>query len=65
MAEQSPQDHLYQHYGDMELRIVDEPTDSGEGMSPEQARSFLRNLHPVARVKQTLGGLVKKAKPQG
>lgn len=58
------QQHLDDHYGDLGLHLVAEP-DSGEGMSPAQARSFLRGLRPVARAVQTLGGLVKKAKPKG
>lgn len=58
------QQHLDEHYGDLGLTLVDEPT-GGEGMSSTEARSFLRGLRPVARVRQTLGGLVKKAKPKG
>lgn len=63
--DKSPLDSLYDHYGDMELRIVDEPTDSGKGMSSGDAKSFLRGLRPVARVKQTLAQAAKKAKPKG
>jgi hypothetical protein len=60
----SPQNKLYEHYGDMELRLVDEPT-GGNGMSAPEAGSFLQRLRPVARVKQTLGQVVKKAKAKG
>lgn len=60
MAEQSAQDHLYQHYGDMQLRIVDEVKDSGKGMSEAEATSFLQRLKPVTRAKKTLGDLVKR-----
>lgn len=63
MAEQidPKQQHLDDHYGDVGWRLVDEPTgSSGTGMTPKEARSFLRGLHPVAKVKQTLGNLVKK-----
>lgn len=65
MADVNPYEHLDSHYGDMELRLVDEPTDSGKGMSPKEARSFLRGLHPVARVKQTLAQAAKKVKTKG
>jgi hypothetical protein len=61
----SPQDALYQHYGDVELRLVDEPTDSGKGMSAAEARTFLQRLKPVTRVKQTLAQAAKKVKPKG
>lgn len=61
----SSQDALYQHYGDVELHLVDEPTDSGKGMSPTEARTFLQRLKPVTRVKQTLADLAKKAKAKG
>ncbi len=64
MADESPQDKLYKHYGDLELRVVDEPV-GGDGMSPAEARSFLRGLHPVARVKQTLAQAAKKVTGKG
>lgn len=66
MAEQvdPKQQHLDEHYGDLGLTLVDEPS-GGKGMSSTEARSFLRGLRPVTRVRQTLGGLVKKAKPKG
>jgi hypothetical protein len=59
MAEQSAQDALYQHYGDMELRIVDEPTGGGAGMSGEEAGAFLRGLRPGVRVRQSLAAAAK------
>lgn len=59
MADQSAQDALYQHYGDMELRIVDEPTGGGPGMSEDEAGAFLRGLRPVARVRQSLAAAAK------
>lgn len=67
MAEQidPKQQHLDDHYGDLGLHLVDEPTDSGKGMSGKEARSFLRGLRPVARVVQTLEQVVKKAKAKG
>lgn len=67
MAEQidPKQQHLDDHYGDLGLHLVDEPTDSGKGMSGKEARLFLRGLRPVARVVQTLGQVVKKAKAKG
>lgn len=55
--------HLDDHYGDLGLRLVDEPTGGGKGLSPPEARSFLRGLKP--RVKQTLAQAAKKAKPKG
>lgn len=61
----SPQQHLDDHYGDVGFVLVKDDGDEQGGMSPTEAASFLRELRPVARVKQTLGGLVKKAKPQG
>jgi hypothetical protein len=64
MAEKSPQDALYDHYGDMQLRVVDEPT-GGKGLTPAQAESFLQRLKPVTRAKQKLGDLAKKVKPKG
>lgn len=67
MAEQidPKQQHLDDHYGDIGWRLVDEPTDSGKGMSSKEAGAFLRGLHPIARVKQTLKEAAKKAKPTG
>jgi hypothetical protein len=68
MAEQidPKQQHLDDHYGDLGLRIVDEPTGgTGKGLSPAEARSFLRGLRPVARVAQTLKDAAKKVKPKG
>lgn len=67
MAEQIDprQQHLDDHYGDLGLRLVDEPTDSGKGMSGKDARSFLRGLRPVAKVKQTLKEAAKKVMPKG
>lgn len=64
MADESAQDHLYKHYGDVELRLVDEP-EGGSGMSSAEAVSFLRGLHPVARVKQTLKDAAKKVAGKG
>lgn len=65
MAEQSAQDALYAHYGDMQLRVVDEPSDSGPGMDGRAAGAFLRGLRPVARVKETLKQAAKRAKALG
>lgn len=66
MADVDPQDQLYKHYGDMELRLVDEPTGgSGKGMTGGEARSFLRGLRPVARVAQTLKDAAKKVTKKG
>lgn len=66
MAEQIDprQQHLDDHYGDLGLRLVDEPTDSGNGMSGKDARSFLRSLRPMAKVKQTLKEAAKKVFPK-
>jgi len=58
------QQHLDDHYGDLGLTLVDEPTGDG-GMSSSEAKAFLRGLRPVARVKQTLADAAKKAKPRG
>lgn len=67
MAEQTDpkQQHLDDHYGDLGLHLVDEPTDSGKGMSGKEARSFLRGLRPVAKVKQTLAQAAKGVRPKG
>jgi hypothetical protein len=54
MADESAQEALYRHYGDLQLRIVEEPTGGGKGMSADSALAFLRRLRPVARVGQTL-----------
>jgi hypothetical protein len=60
------QQHLDDHYGDLGLRLVDEPTDdSGGGMGSREATSFLRGLRPVARVKQTLADAAKKVTRRG
>lgn len=59
------QQHLDDHYGDLGLRIVDEKPVTGEGMSKAEARSFLRALRPVERVRQTLAQAAKKVKPKG
>jgi hypothetical protein len=60
MADIDPkQQHLDDHYGDLQWTLVDEPS-SGEGMSPAQAGSFLRGLRPVARVAQSLREAAKK-----
>lgn len=59
------QQHLDDHYGDLGLHLVDEPTDSGSGMSGKEASSFLRGLRPVARIKQTLADAAKKATRKG
>lgn len=62
----SKQQHLDDHYGDLGLRIVEEPTGgAGQGMSSMEARTFLRGLRPVARVVQTLKDAAKRAKPKG
>jgi len=60
MAEQSAQDALYAHYGDMELRVVDEPDGGGPGMTSEEAGAFLRSLRPVSRVRQSLAAAAAK-----
>jgi hypothetical protein len=65
MADVNPYEHLDSHYGDMELRLVDEPTGSGKGMSSKEARTFLRALRPVTRVKQTLAQAAKKVTKKG
>lgn len=57
------QQHLDDHYGDLGLTLVPEPTDDGKGMSAGQAKAFLRGLRPVARARQRLGDAVKKTKP--
>lgn len=59
------QQHLDDHYGPMSLRLVDEPTDSGEGMTGKEATSFLRALKPVTRLGQSLAEAAKKAKAKG
>jgi len=59
------QQHLDDHYGDVGLRLVKEPTDTGEGMTSREANAFLRGLHPVMRVKQTLKDAAKKAAKKG
>ena len=59
------QQHLDDHYGDVGLRLVKEPTDTGEGMSSKEATAFLRALHPVIRVKETLKEAAKKAAGKG
>lgn len=57
------QQHLDDHYGDLGLTLVDEPTGgSGAGLDPKAARAFLRGLRPVAKVKQTLAQVAGKAK---
>jgi hypothetical protein len=67
MAEQIDprQQHLDDHYGDLGLRLVDEPTDSGKGMTSSEAGAFLRLLKPVTRVKQTLAQAAKKVTKKG
>jgi len=59
------QQHLDDHYGDLGLNLVDEPTDSGDGMSGKEAGAFLRGLKPVARVAQTLAQAAKKFTHKG
>lgn len=59
------QQHLDDHYGDLGLTLVPEPTGGGgKGMSASEATSFLRRLKPVTRVKQTLAQAAKLAKPK-
>jgi hypothetical protein len=67
MAEKTdPYQHLDDHYdGDFELRLVDEPTGGGKGLTGPQANAFLRALRPVVRVGQTLADVVKKTKAKG
>lgn len=67
MAEQidPKQQHLDDHYGDLGLTLVKEPTDGGKGLSPAEAGAFLRALKPVVRAGQTLADVVKKAKAKG
>ncbi len=67
MAEQidPKQQHLDDHYGDLGLELVDEPTGGGKGMSSKEAGVFLRALRPVARVAQTLAQAAKKATHKG
>lgn len=65
MADKSAQDALYEHYGDMELRVVDEPGDGGPGMSGEEAGVFLRSLRPMARVRQSLAAAAAKVAKLG
>lgn len=59
------QQHLDDHYGDLGLRIVDDKPATGKGMTGAEARSFLRGLRPVERVRQTLAQVAKKTKPKG
>ena len=65
MAEESAQDALYRHYGDVEMRLVDGPTGGGAGMSGKEAGAFLRALRPVIRVGQTLKQAAQRAKNGG
>lgn len=55
------QQHLDDHYGDPQFRLVDEPTGGkGEGMTPKQAGAFLRLLRPVVKVGRTLKEAAQK-----
>lgn len=57
------QQHLDDHYGPMGLVLVDEPKDTGKGLSSKDAVAFLKRTRPVTRTGQTLGEAAKKAKP--
>jgi hypothetical protein len=68
MAEQidPKQQHLDDHYGDLGLRLVDEPTGGkGSGMSGKEAGAFLRGLRPVIRAGQSLRDAAKKVAKKG
>jgi hypothetical protein len=47
------------------FQLVETPKPHGKGMSAAESRSFLRGLHPVAKVKQTLAQAAKKVKAKG
>ncbi len=60
-----PQQHLDDHYGDLDLRFVDEPIGGGKGLTPAEASSFLKRLKPVTRAVTTLAQAAKKAAGKG
>jgi hypothetical protein len=60
------QQHLDDHYGDLGLYLVDEPTGgTGKGMTSAEAATFLQHLKPLARVRQTLAQAAKKVTHKG
>jgi hypothetical protein len=52
--------HLDDHYGDVVWQEVPEPKASGPGLTPAEARKFLRGLRPVQKAVQKLGEVAKK-----
>jgi hypothetical protein len=64
-AVDSKQQHLDDRADGPVFELVDTPKAAKPGMTSKEAAAFLRGLRPVARVKQTLGSMVKKAKTSG
>jgi hypothetical protein len=55
------QQHLDDHYGDVEWKMVPEVTDGkGKGLTPAEAKTFLGRTKPVTRAKTTLAEAAKK-----
>jgi len=66
MAEKNPLQELDDHYGTVGFRLVDDDDeDDGPGMSGKEARTFLRNLRPVLRVRQSLASAAKAVTRKG
>jgi hypothetical protein len=59
------QQHLDDRADGPVFQLVETPKPHGKGMSAAESRSFLRGLHPVAKVKQTLAQAAKKVKAKG